>query len=109
MGSARMSRVRVFVCPFLDPPEVELTDEREEHIRARHPDLLPTHLDKIEMTIREPDDVRPDLYYPDKKAFIRWFPDLGAGKFLIVQVVTDWGNPDRHWIVTAYLDSVSAS
>ncbi|HXJ95223.1 MAG TPA: hypothetical protein VMT20_20465 [Terriglobia bacterium] len=31
-----------FPCPYLKR-DVELTTEREEHIRERHPDLLPKH------------------------------------------------------------------
>jgi hypothetical protein len=84
---------------------VELTAEREAHIRARHPDLLPKWITELEETIHNPDKIVPDPYHRDKQAFAKWFASIGAGKFVIAQVVTDPGTPDRHWIVTAYLDS----
>jgi hypothetical protein len=39
-----------YPCPYLKG-EVELTTEREEHIRERHPDLLPKHRDRIGETL----------------------------------------------------------
>jgi hypothetical protein len=42
--------LKKFPCPFLEG-EVELTDVREQHIAERHPELLPTHLVKIEQTL----------------------------------------------------------
>ncbi|MEG5059453.1 hypothetical protein QUB60_16020 [Microcoleus sp. A2-C5] len=35
-----------FFCPYLDS-EVELTEEREQHIAETHPDLLPTYQERI--------------------------------------------------------------
>lgn len=97
--------MRLFGCPHLDPPVVELTDEREQHIELRHPDLLPSNLELLERTIFDPDKIDPDFYRRQKKVFTKWFPEIRAGKFLIVHIVTEWEDPARHWIVTAYLDS----
>lgn len=40
--------MRILDCPALEPPFVELTDEREAHIELRHPDLLPEHIAELE-------------------------------------------------------------
>jgi hypothetical protein len=100
----------VFDCPGLEPPFVELTEEREQHIRYRHPELLPIYIEQLRETISNPDFLIADGPNPHKQTFVRWFPDLRGGKFLIAQVVTDYSSePTRHWIVTAYLDSVRPS
>ncbi len=39
-------------CPYLES-NVELTDEREQHIAARHPDLLPEYRHTIATTLME--------------------------------------------------------
>lgn len=101
--------VRQFACPSLNPPIVELTAEREQHIETRHPDLLPAHCGALESTLRDPDGISPDRYNPGKRSIFKWFPEIRGGKFVVVQVVTDWGEPDRYWIVTAYLDSIPPS
>ena len=44
-------------CPYLRG-DVELTAERERHIRERHPDLLPEHRDQLSQTLANPDQVR---------------------------------------------------
>jgi hypothetical protein len=97
--------VRVFTCPALDPPEVEFTVERERHVTDRHPDLLPQHLTSIQETLSAPDRVYQNEYNANKCAFVKWFPNVRGGKFVIVQVCSEWADPTRHWIVTAYLDS----
>ncbi|CAN5565746.1 hypothetical protein BH11ARM2_BH11ARM2_13710 [soil metagenome] len=87
------------------PATIELTDERAAHIAQRHPDLYPQEEARLELTLAEPDGVvrRVTREGNPKHEFYRWFPDLRGGKFVRVQVVTDSGDPDRHWIVTAYL------
>ena len=42
-----------FPCPYLRG-EVELSDEREQHIAEHHPDLLPDHKDRIGDTLADP-------------------------------------------------------
>ncbi len=46
-----------FPCPYLGD-EVELSDEREQHIAEHHPELLPAHKDRIAGTLADPDQVR---------------------------------------------------
>lgn len=81
-----------FACPHLGA-DVELTDERESHIRGKHPELLP---------LSDPDEVRRDLRFPNSLLFSHWFPDVKGGKFIVVVVVADPVPADRYWIVTAY-------
>jgi len=44
--------LKKFPCPYLKG-EVELAEGRERHIAERHPDLLPAHLVRIELTLAE--------------------------------------------------------
>ena len=46
-----------FPCPYL-AGEVDLTEERERYIAARHPNLLPEHRHRIAETLGHPDQVR---------------------------------------------------
>lgn len=41
-------------CPYLKT-HVELTEERETHIREKHPELLPQYRDHIDQTLADPD------------------------------------------------------
>ncbi len=91
-----------FKCPYLNDP-VELTREREEHVTARHPDLLPVHRGCIAETLKEPEKVRPSPRFKNALMFTRWFPNVRGGRFVIVVVVSDVGVQTRHWIVTAYM------
>ena len=104
-----MSLVFVLECPTLEPPQVELTDERERHIRSRHPDLLPSHMLELQEAVLNPDGLLPNDYNPNKWALFKWFPELRGGKFIVVQIVKEWTESTRHFIVTAYLDSVPPS
>lgn len=95
-----------FACPFLQA-EVELTDERRQHVLSSHPEFGSDLLDKIRQTLADPDEVRRDRRFPATWLVSRWFDDLLEGKMLVVAVVADEPRPDvpgpvRHWIVTAY-------
>ncbi len=90
-----------FPCPYLHG-DVELTDEREQHIAAHHPDLLPEHHHRIGETLTDPGEVRRDSDYPNTRFFFRWYDDLRDGKFVVVAVVSDPSGA-RHWIVTAFM------
>ena len=68
------------------PPEVELTDERLDHIRRRHPDLLPGYLDELTETVEQPDSWKPDSYTQDKFNAWKWFANIRGGKFVIVHI-----------------------
>jgi hypothetical protein len=91
-----------FPCPYLHG-EVELTDEREQHIAAHHPDLLPQHRWRIGEALADPDEVRQDSDYPNTRIFFRWYDDLRDGKYVVVAVVSPQPPDTRHWIVTAFM------
>ena len=90
-----------FSCPYLRGA-VELTKEREEHIRERHPDLLPKLADRIAIVLADPDDVRRSSRSGSARLFSRWFDDIMAGKHVVVVVVSQ-SAPRRHWVITSYL------
>jgi hypothetical protein len=89
-------------CPYLHT-EVELSEERERHISAHHPDLLPEHRSRILEAIQDPDMVRRSNRVGNARLFAKWFDDLRGGKFVIVVVVNDQLQETRPWIITAYL------
>lgn len=89
-----------FPCPYFGS-EVELTDERRRHVARRHPEVLPSHLDWIADTLRDPDIVVIDRKSDRAKLLVRWYDRPHGGNHVVVIVVTDRGFPDRHWIVSA--------
>ncbi len=89
-------------CPYLGSA-VELTDERQEHILARHPDFLPEYFEQLRETLANPDEIRRDNRFPATRLFSRWFESVKRGKFVVVAVVSDEPSPARHWVVTAYI------
>ena len=89
-------------CPYLQA-DVELSVEREGHIRERHPDLLPAYRDQLGQTLRDPDEVRSSARVANARLFSRWFDNIRRGKHVIVVVVSE--HSGRHWVVTAYLAS----
>lgn len=91
--------MRRFPCPILGG-DVELTGEREAHIRERHPDLLPVQVAELARAIGEPDYVSPQG--PTRHVFTSWAGTIRDGRYVVVVVSTDAAS-DRHWIVTAYL------
>jgi hypothetical protein len=88
-----------FPCPYLGA-DVELTDERETHIRAEHPELLPDHLDWIAQTLLEPQHVALDGRSDRARLLAHWYDQGTSGKHAVIVVLADIG---RHWIVTAYV------
>ena len=91
-----------YPCPYLKG-EVELTEEREQHIAQRHPDLLPEYRDRIAETVGDPDQVRRSLRFGRAKLFSRWYADIRQGKHVVVVMVSEEEPMERHWIITAYL------
>ncbi|MBM4033952.1 MAG: hypothetical protein FJ291_19540 [Planctomycetes bacterium] len=89
-------------CPYLSA-EVELTAERERHVAAHHPDLLPAHRQLVVRTLADPDEVRQDADYPDTRLFVRRFHGALPGKSVVVVTVTDEVPDVRHWVVTAFI------
>ena len=94
--------MRRFPCPHLEA-EVELSDERAAHIRSRHPEVLPTFVDRIGCVLLHPDAVRRSARTANARLFSKWYDGDPEGKHLVVVVVSDVGPPRRHWIVTAYV------
>lgn len=93
---------RFFLCPHLHS-EVELTTERAEHIRERHPEIEPIPWDKMRQVIADPDQIRRSRRFGNARLFSRWFDDLRDGKHFVVIVVSDPPPQERHWIITAYV------
>ncbi len=91
-----------FACPYLRG-DVELTEEREDHIRERHPDLLPKFRKCLAETLDSPDRVRPSARLENARLFSRWFSEIMGGKHVVVVVISEVRTAGRHWVVTAYL------
>ena len=91
-----------FPCVYLDD-DVELTDERENHIAKRHPDLLPDHRQCIADTLANPDQVRRSSRVSNARLFSCWFDSLRGGKYVVVVVASDPLPSSRSWIITAYI------
>jgi hypothetical protein len=92
----------LFPCPYLRV-QVELTDEREQHIAERHPDLLPEHRERIADTLADPDQVRRSMRFANARLFSRWFDSVRVGKYIVVVIVSELGPIDRYWVITAYI------
>lgn len=90
-----------FSCAYLHG-EVELTDERERHIAARHPDLYEAHWPRVAETIADPDQVRRSRRDPRTGLFTRWFVDVEGGKFVVAAVVAE-ESTGRLFLSTAYM------
>ncbi len=91
-----------FGCPHVGV-DVELTDERETHIRLKHESALAEDYRLVRETLLEPDLVRHSKRDEHALLFSRWYDETVRGKHMVVVVVSDAGPPTRHWIVTAYL------
>ena len=94
--------MQTFPCPYLNS-EVELTDEREQHIAQTHPDLLPAYLPQVSRTLADPDQVRRSVRMSAARMFYRWFDDVRQGKYVVVVVVSEAAPDERNWIITAYV------
>jgi hypothetical protein len=89
-------------CPFLKG-EVELTEERENHIAEQHPELLPEYKKCIIETLYNPDLVRKSSRFGSARLFSRWYPALRGGKHVVVVVLSELSGTKRNWIITAYV------
>lgn len=91
-------------CPFLGR-NVELTAERERHIRRKHADLLPEKRAGLVETLADPDLAIAREWDPTQTMLVRRLPE---GESLVVVVVNEDEPPDdtsvgRFWVLTAYL------
>ncbi|MGB4863418.1 MAG: hypothetical protein WBO97_13260 [Tepidiformaceae bacterium] len=91
-------------CPYFGL-DVELTDERANHIEAFHPPLVSAFGDQLAATVADPDfvaqrDGRSEL------AFVRSWSNVHEGHAVVVVVmpgeVLESGKL-RYWVVTAYV------
>jgi len=92
--------LRSFNCPYVKA-EVELTDEREQHIIKTHPGTLPDYLEQPAETLAEPDQIRGSDRDPDAMLFSKWFDTIRTGRYLVVVVVRQT-ETERYWVVTTY-------
>ena len=94
--------MKTYPCPYLGA-EVELSDERENHIAETHPELLPEHEERLGETLSDPDQVRRSRRFANARLFSKWYDDLTSGKHLVVVVVSEAVPKSRDWVVTAYV------
>ena len=93
--------LELFACAYLDA-DVELSEERRRHIRARHPELAADLVDRILDTLEEPGWVIRSRRSDDAILFVRGY-DRPTGRIHAVVVVVLGDRDRRPWIVTAYL------
>ncbi|HEY9762963.1 MAG TPA: PBECR2 nuclease fold domain-containing protein [Trichocoleus sp.] len=91
---------KCFFCPYLGK-EVELTDEREQHIAIAHPGTLPDYLKQLEEALADPDEIRSSDRDESALLFSKWFNSIRTGRYLVVVTVSD-ADTGRSWIITAY-------
>ncbi len=91
---------RLFSCPYLGA-RVELSGEREAHIIASHPGILPDYLVQLANTLEQPDQVRSSDRDPTALLFSKWFDSIRTGRYLVVVTISDV-SASRHWVITAY-------
>ena len=91
-----------FPCAYLSAA-VELTAEREHHIAARHPDLLPEHRDRVAEVLAYPDQISKSFRFGSARLFSRWYTDVQMGRHIVVVVVSEPAPSKRRWMVTAYI------
>ena len=91
---------KFFACPYLER-DVELTDEREQHIIATHPGTLPDYLEQLKESLTNPDQIRQSEYDEAVLLFSKWFDTIRTGRYLTVVIVTN-ADPTRHWMITVY-------
>ena len=89
-----------FPCPRLGS-DVELTDERRQHIVQSHPGTLPDYAEQLAQTLAEPDLVIPSEQDERALRFSKWFDNIRTGRYLVVVTISD-SDPTRHWIITTY-------
>ena len=94
--------MRVFPCPYLQD-DVELSDERAQHIIDQHPELVEDLEPLVAATLADPDLVRTSSRFGGARRFSRWFSAVRGGKHVVVVVIIDTARARRHWIVTAFI------
>lgn len=85
-----------FFCPFLNQ-DVELSCEREEHVRTYHPDIEP-FMERLGEVLEDPDEIRKSLHDEEVILFYRRLKSIPE-KFLVTVVK----RRHRSFMLTAYL------
>lgn len=91
--------MKKYFCPFL-VAAVELTDEREKHIKSYHPDVE-IFLDRIGEVLFEPDEIWQSLHDELVIKIYHFYADIHAGKYVVVVVKRN----ERNFVLTCYLTS----
>ncbi|GBF82704.1 hypothetical protein [Aphanothece sacrum] len=91
-----------FYCSYLGG-NIELTQERLQHILETHPELSLIYQSVISETLAKPDQIRRSSRLENALLFTRWFDNIRNGKYIVVVVITDTNPSLRHWIITAYI------
>lgn len=94
--------MNAYFCPYLKR-EIILTDERYNHIKKQHPELLPNYESAVKETILDPDSIRKSLRFNQARMFAKYFENIRGGKYTVVVVVSDSHPEQRDWIITAYI------
>jgi len=89
-----------FPCPHLNA-DVELREDRIDHIQTRHPGTWPDFETEISQALACPDLVRRSDYDPQTRLFSKWFQSIRTGRHLVIVTVSET-HPPRHWVITAY-------
>lgn len=92
--------MKLFQCSYLGI-DVELTDEREQHIIETHPGTLPEYLEQLAQTLAEPDEIRQSERDASALMFSKWFDTIRTGRYLVVVIVNQM-EPVRYWVITVY-------
>ncbi len=75
---------------------VELTEERERHVLAFHPEVAASRA-RFPEAIASPDEVRRSAHDP---SVVKCYKQISNNRFLAIVVKT---SPQRNFILTAYL------
>ncbi len=81
-------------------PNVELTEERLEHIRQHHPEEFDLCVSYIDQVIEAPDLILEDYKNPRTAMLIRCFGEAGVNVVIKLAMKSDLGN--RSFIVTIH-------
>ena len=81
-------------------PNVELTEERLNHIREHHPSEFDQCVDYIDAVIEAPDLILDDHKNPLTAMFIRRFDEIGIN--IVIKLALNSRAEDRSFIVTIH-------
>jgi hypothetical protein len=79
-----------------------LSAVHRHEVGSKCPGVTPRLRKWTAATLKDPDEIRRSTRFKDARLLSRWHPDLRAGKYVVVVVVSDRGLTRRHWIITAY-------